>query len=214
MRWQAFSVDQMRDQRAQSGTRFLQVMTELDFSMGLLHGRIGVPVELTNGVSVVYHVANGTGQLSIADADFDVAPGAAFFVRGDIEHRFHSFTSELDAVVVLTQLPPVPSDPEVVAFTLEDMVAARDLEMNVFTPLLETALLSLGMYMLPKGGSDDLLTHDFDEFKIVVNGGGRFDLGSGGFEAGPGSIVFIEDRVPHQFRRISDDIDLLVIWGR
>ena len=169
---------------------------------------------MTNAETGVYHVVSGTGQLSVGDAEFEVAPGSAFFVRGEVEHRFHSLTSDLDAVVVFKRLPPVPSDPEVVAFAIEDMVAARNSEENVITPLFDTSTMSLGMYMLPKGGSDDLLTHDFDEFKIVVNGGGRFDLGSGGFEAGPGSIVFIEDRVPHQFRRISDDIDLLVIWGR
>lgn len=116
--------------------------------MGLLHGQIGIPIVVTNAESVTYLLVSGTGQLSIEGTDFDFAPGSAFFIRGAVEHQFHAITSTLDAVVVFTRQPPVASDPEAVAFSIEDMVAARSSERNVFTPLLDTSAMVPGMYML------------------------------------------------------------------
>ncbi len=110
---------------------------------------------------------------------------------------------------------PAPGDPEIATFTLASMVAARDPERNVWTPLLDSSSMSLGMYMLPKGGRDaGDLAHDFDELKLVVRGGGRFDLGTGGVEVAPGSVTFIESDLRHRFRRISDELDVLVVLAR
>ena len=134
-------------------------------------------------------------------------------MRREAEHRFHSVTSDRDAIVVFAQLPSAAGDPEVVAFAMEDMVAARDRQRTVYTPLLDTSTMTLGMYLLPKGGGDNAHAHAFDELKIVVTGGGRLDIGPGGTEVRPGSIIFIEDTLEHRFRRVSDDLAVLLIWA-
>lgn len=212
--WQSFSVDQMRNQRAQQGTDFVEVMAEPSFRMGLLNAPVGDSMApTTHDDNVIYHVVAGTAQLSVGGADFSVEAGSTFFVRREVEHRFHSVTSDLDAVVVFAQLPSAVGDPEVVAFAMEDMVAARDRQGTVYTPLLDTSTMTLGMYLLPKGGGDNAHAHAFDELKIVVTGGGRLDIGPGGTEVGPGSIVFIEDTLEHRFRRVSDDLAVLLIWA-
>jgi hypothetical protein len=72
----------------------------------------------------------------------------------------------------------------------------------------------VGIYLLPKGGSEEMLAHDFDEFKITTRGGGRFDLSVGGFETQPGAIALIKEEEPYRPRRISDDLVILVIWKK
>jgi len=50
--------------------------------------------------------------------------------------------------------------------------------------------------------------------KIVIEGGGRFDLGQGGLEAEAGTIAFITSGTRHQFRRASDALDVIVIGAK
>lgn len=216
MRWETFHVDQMRSLQSLAGARFVEVMADSAFLMGFLNSPRGVDVGLLeHAESVVYHIVAGRGTLSTEAEDLSFEPGSILFVRGTVEHRLHSTSEELDAIAVFTLTVPGTSDPDVVVISLEDMVAARESESNVWTPLFETTSMGVGMYMLPKGGhGPDVLTHDFDEFKIVVNGGGRLDLGEGGTEVSPGSVAFIKDDLRHRFRRVSDDLDVLVIWGR
>ena len=82
-------------------------------------------------------------------------------------------------------------------------------------PLFEASTAGIGVYSLAKGGGgDEGLTNPFAEFKIVMSGGGRFDLGSSGIEASAGSIVYIPAGVRQHIRRVSDDMDLLVVWKK
>jgi quercetin dioxygenase-like cupin family protein len=57
--------------------------------------------------------------------------------------------------------------------------------------------MGVGIYLLPKGGSGETLTHDFDKFKITTRGGGRFDISGDGFETQPGAIALIKDDEAH-----------------
>lgn len=95
---------------------------------------------------------------------------------------------------------------------MSEALAERNDEQNVFTELIDASTMRMGVYMIPKNGDDPfVLDHAYDEVKIVIEGGGRFDIGSGGLEAKPGTIAFITSGTRHQFRRTSDALDVIVI---
>ena len=213
--WQRFTVEQMNAQRAERGTSYFEAMATERFTMGLLHARAGDEVGLIDHAdNVVYHIATGVATLSTVDTSHVVGAGGVAFVKGSVEHRFHEITADLAIVSVFATAFPAPSDPDIVTFTLADMVVDRAGEGNVWIPLLFTSTMNVGMYMLPKGrGDETIMWHDFAEFKVVVNGVGRFDVGAHAGSVEPGSVTYVEDDTQHQIHRVADDLDVLVIWG-
>jgi len=213
--WREFSVEQMRAQQIQRGVRYHQAHGDSTFRMGLFH----VPAALGSNIilhpdNVLYYVVEGSGSITVAGSDYDFDVGSVLLVRGDIEHLFLSLDSDLRAVVIFPAGLWYVSDPEFAAFTAEELVAGADPSANVFTPLFDNSTMNVGTYMLPKGGDDDPLVHEFSEFKLVMSGGGRFDIANSGLEVSPGSIAYIESGAPHSFRRISDDLHILVVWSQ
>jgi mannose-6-phosphate isomerase-like protein (cupin superfamily) len=73
--------------------------------------------------------------------------------------------------------------------------------------------LSVGLYVLPPGGTDPQQPHAEDEVYYVIRGRGRFVAGSGEVEVQPGSTLFVPAREPHRFKDISEELVLLVFFG-
>lgn len=212
--WVAFEVSNLLQRRAQAGTSFYRALTgEASFEMGVLRRRPGDNESLiTHPRSVLYQILAGSGSLRTATDTVEFTPGDLAYVREGVEHQIDRSTSVVDLLVVFARSAASPSDPEIVGFTREFMIADRDNEQNVFTPLLESSTMKLAMYMVPKNGGDALVQeHPYDELKIVVAGGGRFDLGEGGLEADQGTIAYITAGTRHQFRRTSDALDVVIV---
>lgn len=215
--WASFSIPQMRADRAQQRVSFLTFLDERSFRMGLFHADASTDLGLSvHPLNAVYYVVEGTATISTETEDHPVRPGSILFVRGGVEHRIRQIRGDLEMVVVfrIERLHP-DQDPEIFAAHVDDAARGRDPEGPAFNDIVRTATVNLGMYMLPKGFEDTaIVSHEVDEFKIIVNGAGRFDIGTGGFGGQPGSVAFIENDVAHRFRRISDALDVLVIWER
>jgi quercetin dioxygenase-like cupin family protein len=212
--WQEFSVGQMRSQQAQQNVAYFQAHADSSFRMGLVH----VPAATGSNLLIhkdnaLYYVVEGGGVLAVGGNDYVFETGAVLLVRGNIEHVFRLLDSDMRAVVVFPRGLWDTSDPEFVAFTAEDIAAVSDPTDNVFSQLYDNSTMSVGVYALPKGATDDVQVHDFNEFKMILSGGARFDIGGGGVEATPGAIAYIEQGARHQFRRISDDLSVLVVWN-
>ncbi|MBT8489329.1 MAG: cupin domain-containing protein [Gemmatimonadetes bacterium] len=214
--WEAFDIAAMQSQRQGQNVSFLTVLDNRDFRMGLLHVRRGTETGLiAHRLNAVYHVVSGAARIAGDTLDVDIEPGDAVFVRGDVEHTIRDVTEDLDLVVVFRLASLSPNDPDVVSFTREEMVAGASEEGSMFNLLLSTSTLGLGMYLVPKGiGADQLMVHQAAEIKLVAEGTGRFDLGDGGIRVDPGSIAFIPSGVQHQFRRVADALEVLVVWER
>lgn len=184
--------------------------------MGLYHLPAGAQdTQDAHGEDEVYYVVRGSGKLSIDGVDHDVVPGAVYFVRAQVSHRFHSLTEDLDVLVVFASGASSATDPASLVFAPEDMVANRDGSTNVWDPFLNVSSMSLGMYMLPRSvGGDGTLTHTFDEINVVVDGRSQFQMGADRVDIAPGSIVYVERGVGHSFSSLSDDVDVLILWNR
>lgn len=214
--WASFTIAAMQAERERRSTSFVTVMDDRPFRLGLLHvprsSELGL---ITNRLNAVYYVAGGIGRISTEERDIDVEEGYVVFVRGDVEHRIRNVEADLDVVVMFRIATLSSTDSAIVAFSPEEMTQGENLEVSVFNPLLDTSSLSIGMYLVPKGiDRDQLMVHATDELKIVSDGTARFDIGSEGIRVDPGSIAFIRDGVQHQFRRVADPLDVLVVRER
>lgn len=212
--WVALDLQNVLQRRAQSGATFYRALTGTpSFEIGVLRrqpGDLDPPIEHPN--STIYRFLTGSGAVVTAADSVPFEPGHVFFIREGVEHRIVRGTSVVDVLVVFSLGSAAPTDPEFVAFDAEELVVGRDGERNVFTDLLDASSMRLAMYMIPKNGGDPFVReHPYDEVKIVIEGGGRFDIGNGGLEADPGTIAYITSGTPHQFRRTSDALDVIVI---
>lgn len=214
--WEAFDVASMQSERVSRGVSFLTVLDDRLFRMGLLHVPRGTETGLAvHRLNAVYHIVSGAARISGDTLDLELEAGDAVFVRGDVEHTIRDVTEDLDAIVIFRIASLNPADPDLVAFTRDEMVEGANEEGSVFNPLLSTTTLGLGMYLVPKGiAADRLMVHQTAEIKVVDVGTSRFDVGAGGMRVDPGSIVFIPSDVQHQFRRVADPLEVLVVWER
>ncbi len=213
--WLAYSESELDAIATQDGGTFVEVHADSIFRLGLLHRSGGVSSpEVSWRESAVYQVLSGEGMLTRDSSEIELGPGSIVFVRGEVDHLVRATSSELRIAVMFRRVVPFEGDPAIRLFTEEELAGAPLPEENVWTQLFEGADLSIGLYQLPKGGIDDrVLSHDFPEFKTILGGGGRFDVGEGGAEVAPGTITLIGAEVRHRFRRVSDDLDVLVIWA-
>lgn len=214
--WEAFTLGQLRLQRAQQNVSFLEFLSKPSLRMGLYHLPVGTADgQSPHGEDEVYVVMAGVGVLSIDGVDHPVEEGSAVFVRAGVPHHFHSVTETLDVLVVFASAPSDSSDPGGLTWLPAEILAGKDPTRNVWDPFLQVSTMSLGVYMLPAAvGGDAELTHAFDEINIVLQGTGRLQAGDDAVAVGPGSIVFVPEGLGHRFRELSADLDVLILWER
>lgn len=80
--------------------------------------------------------------------------------------------------------------------------------------VLQSDLLSVGVYVLPAGAEDKQSPHREDEVYYAVRGRSRFRAG-GHYETavGPGSLLYVRAGVDHRFFDIEEELVLVVFWA-
>jgi mannose-6-phosphate isomerase-like protein (cupin superfamily) len=73
--------------------------------------------------------------------------------------------------------------------------------------------LSLGLYVLPAGGTDTQTPHAEDEVYYVTAGRATVDVAGERRPVQPGSIVFVAKEVAHRFVDIEEELTLLVFFA-
>ena len=79
--------------------------------------------------------------------------------------------------------------------------------------VLRSELLSVGLYILPAGGTDDQTPHDEDEVYYTVRGRAKLRVGSDDHPVQPGSLLFVAANAVHFFHDISEELILVVFWA-
>jgi mannose-6-phosphate isomerase-like protein (cupin superfamily) len=98
------------------------------------------------------------------------------------------------------------------AFEVADIVARHGAE-RVYTELLRSDLLSVGLGTWPVGSVDTQQPHTEDEVYHVVQGRARITVAGEERPVGPGSVVFVATGVEHRFHDIEEDLQILVFWA-
>jgi mannose-6-phosphate isomerase-like protein (cupin superfamily) len=97
---------------------------------------------------------------------------------------------------------------------LDDMVArARAASDSYAAEVLRSDLLSVGLYMLPAGGTDDQSPHGEDEVYYAVKGRAKIRVGESDHPVQPGTVLFVPARAVHYFHDISEELILVVFWA-
>jgi mannose-6-phosphate isomerase-like protein (cupin superfamily) len=96
---------------------------------------------------------------------------------------------------------------------LEDALARAKAAGGYAGNVLRSEHLSVGIYALPAGGTDDQKPHDEDEVYFAVRGRARFQAGSEDHPVEPGALLFVPAKQPHHFHEIEEELVLVVFWA-
>jgi mannose-6-phosphate isomerase-like protein (cupin superfamily) len=96
---------------------------------------------------------------------------------------------------------------------IEELAERTRRSREAYLEFLRVPDLSAGVYVLPAGGSDRQTPHGEDEVYYVVSGRSRFRHGADDRAVGPGDVLFVAARAPHQFHDITEELVLLVVFG-
>jgi mannose-6-phosphate isomerase-like protein (cupin superfamily) len=110
-------------------------------------------------------------------------------------------------------VPAVLGSPAVDAYELDDLLRQRAETGRLYHEFIRTHDLSVGVYVLPAGGTDPQGPHTEDEVYHVVLGRATITVGDEEQPVGPGSVVFVGADVPHRFHDIEEELVVLVIFG-
>lgn len=99
------------------------------------------------------------------------------------------------------------------AFEISELIAKQQDSDELYLEFLRVPSLSMGLYVLPAGGTDPQQPHNEDEVYYVVAGRGMIRVADEDREVGPGSIVFVGAHVEHRFHSIDEALKILVFFA-
>lgn len=97
---QAFTIDQLEQQRQAGGRLYLEFLREPSLSVGLYTLAAGATdPQQPHTEDEVYYIVRGRGQITVGEENQPVGPGSVVFVAANVEHRFHTIEEEMQIVV-------------------------------------------------------------------------------------------------------------------
>jgi mannose-6-phosphate isomerase-like protein (cupin superfamily) len=99
------------------------------------------------------------------------------------------------------------------AFELTQLISQREAADKLYLEFLKVHDLSLGLYVLPAGGTDPQSPHTEDEVYYVVSGKAKIKVGDEDRAVQAGSIVYVAKNVKHKFHSIEEELRILVFFA-
>ena len=97
---------------------------------------------------------------------------------------------------------------------LDDVIVrARAAQDGNAAEVLRSDLLSVGLYLLPAGGTDGQSPHNEDEVYYAVRGRAALRVGTEDHPVKPGALLFVPAQAVHQFHDIEEELVLVVFWA-
>lgn len=97
---EAFELEELLDERAQSQRPYLEFLRKSSMSVGLyVLPAGGVDGQKPHTEDELYYVLSGRATIMVDGEDRPVQAGSAVFVAANVEHRFHSIKEELVLLV-------------------------------------------------------------------------------------------------------------------
>ena len=108
---------------------------------------------------------------------------------------------------------PVLACPAMDAFEVDALLVEHAESGRLYHEFIRTHDLSVGVYVLPAGGTDPQSPHTEDEVYHVVSGRAVIRVGDEDRAVHAGSVVFVGADVPHRFHDIEEELVVLVMFG-
>ena len=99
------------------------------------------------------------------------------------------------------------------AFELAELISQRESSNKLYLEFLKVPDLSIGLYVLPAGGTDPQSPHTEDEVYYVVGGRAKIKVAEEDRDVQAGSIVYVAKNVEHRFHSIEEELTLLVFFA-
>jgi mannose-6-phosphate isomerase-like protein (cupin superfamily) len=99
------------------------------------------------------------------------------------------------------------------AFELAQLESQQKSGGKLYLEFLRVPDLSIGLYVLPAGGTDPQSPHTEDEVYYVTSGKAKITVGKEDRDVGAGSIVYVAKNVEHRFHSIEEELNVLVFFA-
>jgi len=99
------------------------------------------------------------------------------------------------------------------AYELAQLISQRESASKLYLEFLKVPDLSMGLYVLPAGGTDPQSPHTEDEIYYVVSGRAKILVAEENRDVQAGSIVYVAKNVAHHFHSIEEELTVLVFFA-
>ena len=99
------------------------------------------------------------------------------------------------------------------AYELTQLIQQHADSNNLYFEFLKVPDLSMGLYVLPAGGTDPQSPHTEDEVYYVVSGKAKIQVADEDRAVQTGSIVYVAKNVEHRFHSIEEALTVLVFFA-
>ena len=99
------------------------------------------------------------------------------------------------------------------AYELAQLISDREASDKRYLEFLKVPDLSMGLYVLPAGGTDPQSPHTEDEMYYVVSGRAQIKVVDEDRAVRAGSIVYVAKNVEHRFHSIEEELTVIVFFA-
>ena len=99
------------------------------------------------------------------------------------------------------------------AYELTQLISQRADSNKPYLEFLKVPDLSMGLYVLPAGGTDPQSPHAEDEVYYVVSGRAKIKVADEDRDVQAGSIVYVAKNVEHKFHSIEEELTVIVFFA-
>jgi len=99
------------------------------------------------------------------------------------------------------------------AYEVKQLITQHADASKLYLEFLKVPDLSMGLYILPAGGTDPQSPHTEDEVYYVVSGKAKIQVADENRDVQAGSIVYVAKTVEHRFHTIEEDLSIIVFFA-
>lgn len=99
------------------------------------------------------------------------------------------------------------------AYELAQLISQRESTNKAYLEFLKVPDLSMGLYVLPAGGTDPQSPHTEDEVYYVVSGVAKIKVADEDRAVQAGSVVYVAKNAEHRFHAIEEELIMLVFFA-
>lgn len=99
------------------------------------------------------------------------------------------------------------------AYELTQLISQHAASNKMYLEFLKVPDLSMGLYVLPAGGTDPQSPHTEDEVYYVVSGKAQIKVADEDRNVQAGSVVYVAKNVEHKFHSIEEELTIIVFFA-
>jgi mannose-6-phosphate isomerase-like protein (cupin superfamily) len=98
-------------------------------------------------------------------------------------------------------------------YELTQLISQHAASNKMYLEFLKVPDLSMGLYILPAGGTDPQSPHTEDEVYYVVSGKAKIKVTDEDRDVQAGSVVYVAKNVEHKFHSIEEELTIIVFFA-